>query len=336
MSNDIIEIAIEKYRATRPNTFICPNAALADLSKSVLNGFGVFNIERKGYRVNEVISIYDDKTDLPYKWQSYSELDKITHDAVVSLYMDGNRVLSLDMLCRTITGKDNVSTDHKQAVKESLIKLMGTIIQIKGTYQGKEYTPFTGNLIYAKIVTVNINGQIIEDAIEILDRPVLYSYSQSRNQVLSYPVSLLSAGGKSSTRATITKHVMLGRIERIKNSRERIKNPKNRISDCITYDAIYDAAKARTKIEKQRVRNLIHKQLDDLIQQEYIIGYKIKSENYSRYHSIQILCKDTPLEMIPDSPKSDTIPPRSDTLAPTKTAPKQLTNKELQEMTKTL
>ena len=302
MSSDINEFAIEKHRATRPDTFICPNAALADLSKSVLNGFGVFNIERKGYRVNEVISIYDDKTDLPYKWQSYSELDKITHDAVVSLYMDGNRVLSLDMLCRTITGKDNVSADHKQAIKESLIKLMGTIIQIKGTYQGKEYTPFTGNLIYAKIVTVNINGQIIEDAIEILDRPVLYSYSQSRNQVLSYPVAMLSAGGNSSTRTTIIKHFLMRRIE-------QIKNPKSLMSEYITYKSIYDVCKATTKIEKQHVRKQVHKLLDSLVQHGYITGYQIKPEGHNRYHSIQILCKETPLETIPDSLKSDTLPP---------------------------
>ena len=335
MSSDIIEIAIEKHRAIRPDNFICPNAALADISKSVLTGVYTFKIEKKsskgyrGYYVNETITIYDHETREASQWKSYSELDLITHNALVSHYVAGNRVVSLDMLCRAMNGnKAIISPEYKQCVKESLLKLMGTVIRIKGTENGKEID-YYDNLIHAKMLTsANINGQAINEVIAMLDEPVLYTYSQLRRQIVSYPVALLSAGGKSSTRSTIIKHFLMRRIE-------QIKNPKSRMSEYITYDSIYGATKAITKKEKQNTRILVHKLLDDLIQQDYISDYKVNPKGNNHCHSIQIFYKGTPLELVPVPHRIGTYSPETGTYTPIKTIPKQLIDKEVQEMTKT-
>ena len=109
IDSDIIEVAVEMHRAVRTDKFIRPNAALADISKSVLNGRYDFKVDTKGYHVDETISIYSGEPASAFKWKEYSDIDRITHDALVSHYIAGSMVISLDMLWRTMTAsKDSM------------------------------------------------------------------------------------------------------------------------------------------------------------------------------------------------------------------------------------
>lgn len=272
---------IERFRTIKPEIVISPNAALAELSKSVLNGFYEFKKDDAGYQVHETICILDDMRNKT-RWQEYSEFDRIVHDCAVSHYNAGNHVFSLEILCKTVSGdRETISPEYKKAVLNSLFKLMRTIIEIRGEYKGKEIHYF-GNLLHVEILaTASINGFPVNEAISIIREPILYTYSQSRNHIISYPVKLLAVGGNTSTRTTSLNSFMLRRIEQIKNRRK--------ISKYIKYDSIYQTTQAVTKIEKQRVRNILHKFLNNLVKQQYISEYQIIPKDRCRYHSVKIL-----------------------------------------------
>lgn len=177
--------------------------------------------------------------------QPFTEYDRNVYNAVVSLYVAGNRVITSDMVWRTMTGKteqEKPTPGQKAAVTKSIDKMRFMRAQIDCSDEFKMHrieldgkpvdsAGFDDNLLHLSVTWVRAGNNTIrayEFPKEPRFAPVLYQYSAAVNQVINVPIALLDVKkldkhGKPTTRSleyterrVILKGYLLRRIEGMK------------------------------------------------------------------------------------------------------------------------
>lgn len=177
--------------------------------------------------------------------QPFSEYDRNVYNAVVSLYVAGNRVITSDMVWRTMTGKteqEQPSPALKAAVTKSIDKMRFMRAQIDCSDEFKmrrielDGKPVNGagfddNLLHLSVAWVRAGKNTIrayEFPQESRFAPILYQYSAAVKQVINVPIALLDVKkldkrGKPTTHSlsyteqrVIIKGYLLRRIEGMK------------------------------------------------------------------------------------------------------------------------
>lgn len=200
-------------------------------------------------------------------------------DAINSLYNAGNKLQSINMIHRTMTGKDTPEEKASIAISEAISAIMHTVINIDATKEaqafGFETLKFEGQLLPAQFITAQINGRIV-DCLKILAEPPLLTYARRKSQLNTYdakhlhiPFETLSATQEN----IIIVNFLLDRIYAMFNKNNSLKN-------IIRYDSLYELLKLEAptegalRVKKKDIRNKVHKALDAWVKANLIGGYQ--------------------------------------------------------------
>lgn len=217
----------------------------------------------------------------------FTAFDREVHDSIVSLYISGNKIVTPSMVYRTMTGKTKTEFVNPSTIKEilkSIDKCLFSKIMIDATEELSQYNltkaVFSGNLIYAKSVSLEFNGKLV-NSYEILATPILYEYASEKNQLAKIPLKLLDTPLNKTKDTIVLQGYLIRRIE-------SMKSPKSRTSNVILYETIYKFCKIETATRQklERTRNDVKIMLDYWVQQGYISSYEETTQGRTKYSLI--------------------------------------------------
>jgi hypothetical protein len=120
-----------------------------------------------------------------------------------SLLDAGNTIISTETIAQTPRGGKggDISKLTKEGILSSINKMMVPVV-IDFTSENTRYklgegsqTIYRGAILPAEIVTVEINGKVIEDGIKLLGKSILFELAERKSQVTILPSSVLSSPG---------------------------------------------------------------------------------------------------------------------------------------------
>lgn len=299
---------IPVLNAIRPNKYIVPNNSFIQklTSKDVVyNQTDGFIVNNKKQIKNlyflkfngENIYIDNDK----YKINEY---DRAVYNAVTSLYIVGNIMITIDMIYKTMIGKKGEESakiqKHYNSISESMEKLRYTNVKIhlKNEISERKLTIYNENmedgiidsmLLCWKSITLKSKNHTVT-GYKINDIPILYEYASIiSKQVLTIDINVLNTPINNTSNVIILKNYLIRRIEVIKNKKN--KQSQNTILLSTIYELlnIYEGDKTTKQIEKATSK--IRKDIGDILGYwkgiNYIKNYKVEKNGRS-FYSVKI------------------------------------------------
>ena len=239
----------DKLKSIIPETFYITNNKLSnEITKDFVNKGQIELVVMKSRKKGDVTTYnsltYDDENIKITGRYEFTAYDRAIHNAVCSLYVAGNDIVTPAMVYRTMNGMtetEYVSSQAIEAVKNSLDKSRFLRLRINFTEEAKarninvDRAEIDNYLLPAKVITVEAGGNRI-DAYKIYETPALYKYAQYTKQIISIPLELLDT--KEATRNTEEiipiKEYLIRRIEIMRHDRT--------MSNKILYDTIFEEA----------------------------------------------------------------------------------------------
>lgn len=242
-----------------------------------------------------------------------NERDYNVHDAIITLLLAGNRVMSYDMIYRAMTGKVSgkirVPDEARKTIDEALDKFRGTL---KLEY---EYTDKNGKRVILSfdepLVTFQrvkdqekINGKIINGGIRLandtrLDPPLLRWARFNGNEIDTRDITLLDVPRLNNGEESFAiKMCLYRRLISMKNSFERVKKSKYELAAnqrTIRYDYVYEAIGLENpdKNKRRLVKDKIDRCMSYWQDKEFIAGYEHKKDksNGNNFYAVVVFFK---------------------------------------------
>lgn len=217
--------------------------------------------------------------------------DKAVLNAICSIYQAGSSSMTLSDVFRVMNGgnatkrptakqKDKllaaikklgstrIYIDMSQEIKQSYLTINDSRV-IKGAVDAP-LLQYTGGMFQTE------NGMEVY-AINVVQEPILMTYSKAKNQLVSFPINLLDTKSVSATDEIIAiKEYMLQQITLMKKGQ--------RDSKTILYKSIYKKCgleEPSNRTVAKRDKDSIKKLLDEWKSLDYIKGYSEKTEGKS-------------------------------------------------------
>lgn len=226
--------------------------------------------------------------------------DEAVFNACISLF-ETNRdeeqttaFITPNMIYRAMTGSKNKLTVEKSVNKimKSVRKMSMTRIRI----ELQEETPYykslgqltetrntkgylEGYLLPTTILSAVLSGVHVENAIKILDTPVLYLYAKTKKHIMTYPIEVLNLPVRQDENTIKLTQYLLRQINAIKNKS---------ISNNILYESLYNEINTTDKIQKKRNRIKIVSILEYWKSISFIKDYQ-ENKKGQVYQSITII-----------------------------------------------
>ena len=211
-----------------------------------------------------------------------TEFDKQVANAVASMFVAGNRVVSPAQVAEVVYGKKPCKSQI-DAVDASLDKQMHTFVTIEGTGELRGRATADGSLTL-KLQGYMLPTRVLEyadmangihgKAYELLDAPIFYRHDKEVQQITAVPQRLIEAISKDvrmNERAVIIRGYLTERAARAKNAGKKATVAHKHI----TYQKIYDRAGiGEDRKERQRVRETVHKMLDAMVAEGFIKSWQ--------------------------------------------------------------
>lgn len=217
--------------------------------------FGV--IEKKQHKKqNKVKSTFRLETADDYiAFEKLGEFARDVFDVMTSEFEEGNRVISLAMIQRALSGKagkkdDSAYTSDKEdkemtaAIRKALTKMMCTIFDadVLKAYEELNYTGAEkikkAPILPGKICEVKLNGEVTEVFVMTDENP-LYTIAKIKGQILTYDATPLNVPNQHNT-VTVTKLKNYS-YRRIVENKQHFKN----MSSTLTLDDIFTKCEIR-------------------------------------------------------------------------------------------
>lgn len=285
---------------------VVPNNKLANslLNEKLFTAEGIELIVANKGKPNQISSVVvatlQNMEGLNITGKPYTEFDRQVHDAVVSLWVYGDKshIITPNMIYRTMTHQTQSETPSPQqigAITRSLNKMRKNIsITVDATEEMKKRKIKDNNgnpideyiiddvLISAKRIKVKSGGKTV-DAFFLRDEPCLYTYAKFTKQIITIPAKLfdikkIGKDGKITTRSVANtenrisiKGYLSRRIEIM-----RYEKKKGTQSKVILYSSIFEDIGIKEKRAQNAARTFIFQVLDFWKAKEigYIKGYK--------------------------------------------------------------
>lgn len=264
----------------KPNFLQMPNTKLSNaLFDATKNLTKMANIKVSEEKTKEEILIKAKLSFVPLDNMENIELptritayDKAVHDAICSIYANGNMRMSSNQIYEAMTGKPTKNSQRLEKVDNSVMKLMMSLVYVNYTDQAKawgldcEETKFKANILYCKGITVKFSNGEEATGWQLIEPPTLYQYALETKQIVTVDKALLCTSKvKNSEDVIAIKHYLLRRIELMKNQKNSIKNPNILFSTLFSYCGIKGS---RENLRKKR--NIITELLQDWKNTGYI------------------------------------------------------------------
>ena len=271
-----------ELKSSIPDQSLITNSNVANAISSLLpDTESLVPVVHKGQLVAETkitINILNDKN--IRLSESITEYDKMTHDAICTLWASGNKTMTADMIYRAMNGfveTEKVSPKAIKSIETSLSKMERTRIYIDRTAQFRaagviatkdSQAVLSENMINLRVIRVRTGG-VVKTAYRILSMPIVYSYSLWENAVLSVPRELLNTKDvlRSSESIMMIRYSLLRWIETMKKFPDESDN-------IIKYDTLYNLlGNPPERQARAAIRSNTVKLLDNYVKMGYIAGY---------------------------------------------------------------
>jgi hypothetical protein len=268
-----------------PNEFISPKDKVSNMlfDGKLSNEIKRLAMEGKGSKKELTTKVSIDFDELKGIYlisnQDITPYDREVHDAVVSLYIDGeNEYVTPLMIYRAMTGNPGAELTDKifNNITESIDRCSRTRVYIDATEEVKksrynmDQLIFKENLIYARSVRGVRNGKV-EESIQILQTPILYRYANSKNQVSRIDIDLLNTPINKNEETVVLQGYLQRRIMSMKGS--------SRVHRNIVYETVYNHLKIEAtspgalRKKQSKIRDAAKRILDDWVEKEFITNY---------------------------------------------------------------
>ena len=246
--------------------------------------------------------------------QNITPYDMAVMDSVYTLLVNRVAAFTPEMIVRIMSGnfEQNVTPQKIGAVTKSLNKLSLIRITIDCTEElrarkqiEKDQTAqLTSYLMPLKVIeNKSANHRATMKGYQLLEKPVLYTYAENINQIMSIPTKLLETKAKISDtdEIIVIKRTLIKRIEAMKNEKNKIN------SNIITYErhdpktgeergffytlGIQKSKYSNWKKKKNTLHHSITTILNDFISDNYITGYNVIKEGAQKITGVEILFK---------------------------------------------
>ena len=321
---DFISTKVDKYTSGTTKTEI--TAFDHQKNEDLYTNGGAINVSRnevKRKEINVIVSLdfKELKTtggitiDMEYRLTPF---DRAVHNAVASLWeaghrngMKNNEYLTPKIIFQLLAGNTGeskyISPRMRKAIVRSIDKMRHTEITIDNSNEVKELhcdqVKYIGSLVESRRLEITenkkitINGNEVEDCIQILQCPILYKYAQLKKQVCNIDIKMFNIpryvpideddDKKKKTKKPILFRNTPANIELKEYLLQRImamKNQKSRMSETIRYETIYDYLRieAPTKgtllVKYMEVRKKVKFLLNYWKRERFIKGYREEKE----------------------------------------------------------
>ena len=279
-STECVEVndAIVKYLFTfGPKSF-----------KKALNGksFGIKH-KNNSKKHKAVVTSLRISNDADYNDTSpLTEFDRAVLGVIISEYLSSNRYTTINIIFRALIGQIGKvgivpRPNQKQAIENSIEKLMGTIVdfaEISKSHNELHYTDKNGdelrlkksNLLSADILDAKVNGQALDDVIFFKANSPLFDIADAKNQIVRYPHKLLDVPNQNNTPRIISiKKYVMRRICEIKLHKQ--------LTPTITFDDVFTKCRIINSHReiKADARNAIIKLFQHLKDQKFIKDFEL-------------------------------------------------------------
>lgn len=212
-----------------------------------------------------------------------SEQDRCVFDAVLTLFMEGQRTFTAKQVYKTYTGLDRMNPSAIENVENIIDKMRFTSIDIDWTKHAlmnkldDETAPqqvtvtVGGYLLPLEVIRVDA-GDTHQIGYRFIKEPVYLTYSRLVGQLITIPAEMLKLESLDMTPERIAiQHYMMRKIEIMNNKRNKSNNRK------MLFETIFEKCNLNvsTKQYKARYVKAIEKILTEWIERKYIKGYRI-------------------------------------------------------------
>ena len=228
--------------------------------------------------------------------QRFSLFDRSVFDAVCSLFYSGTVYFTASTVFKTMTGKGpdaKVTESQRKAVTESIEKCRYCNITVDFSQESTYYpelkningdpaatASFSENLLNLRRMTIMVNGKKVEGW-KILSKPMLFAYSLSKKQIMSFSSRLLNSPVSKKEDIIVIQDYLLRRIQQMRR-RKQLK----RSDHIILMDTIYKVAEIPKEYslkvrqnKKRRLRDTIAEILKYWTEMEFIGGSEFLTQN---------------------------------------------------------
>lgn len=179
------------------------------------------------------------------------QYDGVVHDAVVSLYVSGNKFISLAMIYGAMTGKSSsevkLTQDIKEKIAKSLFKLSSAWVTINNYEEADAYNQNvkcsarrvkrineTAQCLYFSTETIYFENGTVSEGINLLEEPILYTYSKNIRQIQADPMEIMNTPINKNEENLIMQRCLYQQINRIRST------AKKGFSNKILYEPILE------------------------------------------------------------------------------------------------
>ena len=165
--------------------------------------------------------------------------DRQIYDAITSLYLAGNRLITDAQIFRTVTGttskysQGNIPKEFLERIDAALRKFRGVLTVREGDEDSAEFEVGEPLLFFVRGV-MKLRGVKVQRAIRIVETPILWRLAKGRKEIAAVKVERLQAG---DYRSAVLRDCLLRRIARIKAGTA----PEDRHHRCIRLDYLLKA-----------------------------------------------------------------------------------------------
>ena len=198
--------------------------------------------------------------------------DKWVWNACANLKEQGHDVITAEQIYKAMGNNGRPNSKTKEKILESVETISRARVTIDNTEEHELYPKYdrlkmTFPLLATEICTAYARGQVVEDAIRIIDAPKLFTFAENRQQVTRLPLNVLASPISKTDDNLLLSDYLLTRISKMRNSRY--------ITRTILLDTIYQKCGIETYKQKQRLPEKIERILNHYKAIGWIKDYKL-------------------------------------------------------------
>ena len=150
-----------------------------------------------------------------------TQFDKRVYIAISALFNEGNKVISLTQIHRTMGNEKRPSKEQLEKINNSITKMTGARItldnskEIKANY-GYDKFIYDGSLLPLERGAAVVNGQLADAAIHIFREPPAMSFAKQRKQITTLDIKLLQSPLNKTESNLLIDDYLIERIARAK------------------------------------------------------------------------------------------------------------------------
>ena len=195
--------------------------------------------ELDGVRISRTLTIYD----------------KCVWNGIANLKKEGHNVVTTAQIYEAMGNTSKLNARDKKKILESVKVISRARVTIDNTEEAKLYkydkVAFDTPLLAAEICTAYANGNIVDDAIRIIEMPKLFLFAENRAQITQLPLQVLDSPISKTDDNLLLTDYLITRIARMKNSKY--------ITRTILLDTIHQKCNVKTSKQKQRLPEKIER-----------------------------------------------------------------------------